>query len=166
MLPVRLIGPLYTANVLANENAVLAAAEAHPGIRAVALELTRLSVTSVTVLDTLADLDRELAATGVELRLAAVPEAGAAIARRTSWFAGLEAAGRVYPTLDDAVAGGPARRSEVSAPERRISRTRRRATQRLRAGSASPAQATSRAQRKPMCVVAVSSACGERAAGR
>ncbi|MBM7832021.1 high affinity sulfate transporter 1 [Agromyces cerinus] len=112
VLPVRLMGPLYTANVVANENAVLAAAAAADdapadgaGIRAVALELTRLSATSITVLDTLADLDRELAATGVELRLAAVPEPGAVIARRTSWFAGLEAAGRVYPTLEAAIAG-------------------------------------------------------------
>ena len=95
--------PLYTANVLANENAVLAAAAEHPGIRAVALELSRLTATSVTVLDTLADLDRELASTGVELRLAAVPEEGAGVARRTSWFAGLEAEARVYPTLDEAV---------------------------------------------------------------
>ena len=59
----------------------------------------------MTVLDTLADLDRELAGHGVELRLAAVPEAGAAAARRTSWFSGLEAEGRAYPTLADAVAG-------------------------------------------------------------
>lgn len=104
VLPVRLLGPLYTANVLANENAVLDAARAHPGVRALALELTRMSVTSITVLDTLADLDRELAALGIELRVAAVPEAGAAVARRTSWFAGLEAEGRSYPTLADAVA--------------------------------------------------------------
>ncbi|KQZ11115.1 sulfate transporter [Agromyces sp. Root1464] len=110
VLPVRLMGPLYTANVLANENAVLAAAaDAAAGgahVRAVALELTRLSATSITVLDTLADLDRELAATGVELRLAAVPESGAQVARRTSWFSGLESAGRVYPTLEAAVAAG------------------------------------------------------------
>lgn len=105
VLAVRLEGPLYTANVLANENAVLAAAEAHPGIRALALELTRLSVTSVTVLDTLADLDRELSERGVELRLAAVPPAGAEVARRTAWFRGVEASGRSYPTLADAVTG-------------------------------------------------------------
>lgn len=110
VLPIRLEGPLYTANVLANENAVLSAAAANPGIRAVALELSRLSATSVTVLDTLADLDRELAATGVELRLAAVPAEGAGTARRTSWFAGLEAQARVYPTLDEAV------RAPVSPP--------------------------------------------------
>ncbi|WP_157002143.1 SulP family inorganic anion transporter [Agromyces laixinhei] len=103
VLPIRLLGPLYTANVLANENAVLDAAAAHRDIRSVALELTRMSVTSVTVLDTLADLDRELGGRGVELRLAAVPEAGATVARRTRWYAGLEADGRVYPTLADAV---------------------------------------------------------------
>ncbi|MCD2441069.1 STAS domain-containing protein [Agromyces sp. SYSU K20354] len=105
VLPIRLLGPLYTANVLANENAVLDAAAAHRDIRAVALELTRMSVTSVTVLDTLADLDRELEGSGVELRLAAVPEAGATVARRTRWYAGLEAEGRVYPTLGEATAG-------------------------------------------------------------
>ncbi|ANJ25661.1 SulP family inorganic anion transporter [Agromyces aureus] len=105
VLPVRLEGPLYTANVLANENAVLAAVDATPGVRAVALELTHLVTTSITVLDTLADLDRELAGQGVELRLAAVPSGGADIARRTSWFSGLESAGRVYPTLEAALAG-------------------------------------------------------------
>ncbi|SFR69001.1 high affinity sulphate transporter 1 [Agromyces sp. CF514] len=104
VLPVRLIAPLYTANVLAHENAVLAAVEEHPGVRAVALELTRQGAVSVTVLDTLADLDRELAGQGVELRLAAVPESGAVTARKGRWFAGLERSGRVYPTLAEAVA--------------------------------------------------------------
>lgn len=109
VLPVRLLGPLFTANALAYENAVLAAVEeASEGSgatpRAVVLELTRLQVTSVTVLDMLADLDRELTAQGVELRLAAVPAEGAAAARRGAWFAGLEASGRVYPTLEAAVA--------------------------------------------------------------
>ncbi|GAA1762711.1 SulP family inorganic anion transporter [Agromyces humatus] len=112
VLPVRLLGPLYTANVLANENAVLDGAAAHRGIRSVALELTRMSVTSVTVLDTLADLDRELGGQGIELRLAAVPDAGATVARRTSWYAGLEAAGRVYPTLGEATADPRGERQE------------------------------------------------------
>ncbi|MGW4928728.1 SulP family inorganic anion transporter [Agromyces sp. NPDC004153] len=106
VLPIRLLGPLYTANALAYENAVLDAVRSRGdgGVRAVAVELTRMGVTSITVLDTLADLDRDLAGHGVELRLAAVPESGAAVARRGSWFHGLEAAGRVYPTLADAVA--------------------------------------------------------------
>ncbi|WP_022891182.1 SulP family inorganic anion transporter [Agromyces subbeticus] len=103
VLPVRLLAPLYTANVLAHENAVLDAAAAHPGIRAVALELSRLDVVPITVLDTLADLDRELAAQHIELRCAAVPESGAATARKGSWFTRLEQEGRVYPTLEAAV---------------------------------------------------------------
>lgn len=111
VLPVRLLGPMYTANVLAYENAVLDAVRARVGVTAVALELTRLDVVSVTVLDGLAELDRELAGDGVELRVADVPEDGAAAARRGRWFAGLEAAGRVYPTLDEAVS---ARSSEGS----------------------------------------------------
>jgi MFS superfamily sulfate permease-like transporter len=106
-LPVRLLGPLYTANVLAYENAVLAAAREHPGIRVLALELTRMSVTSTTVLDTLADLDRELDELNIRLRLAAVPEAGAQMARGDAWFASLEASGRVYPTVELALETGP-----------------------------------------------------------
>ncbi|MFK4731641.1 SulP family inorganic anion transporter [Agromyces mediolanus] len=109
VLPVRLLGPLFTANALAYQQAVLeragGAVADEPPLTAVALELTRLQTTSVTVLDMLADLDRELGGMGVELRLAAVPESGAEMARRGVWFAGLERAGRVYPTLDDAVAG-------------------------------------------------------------
>jgi SulP family sulfate permease len=116
VLPVRLLGPLFTANSLAYENAVLDAAGAvvsgpivsDEAPKAVALELTRMQYTSITVLDALADLDRELAAQGIELRLAAVPEEGAATARRGAWFAGLEAAGRVYPSLEAAVSARPA----------------------------------------------------------
>lgn len=103
VLIVRLLGPMYTANVLAYRAAVVDAVDAADGVRAVALELGRLDAVSVTVLDTLTDLDHELAARGVQLRLAAVPETGAAAARRGSWFAGLEAEGRVYPTVDAAV---------------------------------------------------------------
>ena len=107
VLPIRLEGPLYTANVLANENAILDQAAAHPGIGVVAVELTRFSITSVTVIDTLADLDRELGGLGIELRLAVAESGGTEIARRTSWFRGLEESGRRYATLDAAVAGRP-----------------------------------------------------------
>lgn len=103
VLPVRLLAPLYTANVLAHENAVLDAAAAHPGIRALALELGRLDVVSITVLDTLADLDRELAAQHIELRCAALPESGAATARKGTWYTRLEHEGRIYPTLEAAM---------------------------------------------------------------
>ena len=103
VLAVSLMGPVYTANVLAYENAVLTAAQ--PGLRALAFDIGEMRETSVTVLDALADLDTELAARGIELRLAAMPESAAAVARRGAWFAGMERDGRVYPTLDAAVRG-------------------------------------------------------------
>ncbi|MCI2957276.1 SulP family inorganic anion transporter [Agromyces atrinae] len=105
VLPISLGGPLYTANVLANENAVLAAVDARPGVRAVALALGRVDLVTITVLDTLTDLDRELEARGVELRIAALPSSAGVVARRTSWFTGLVASGRLYATPEDAVAG-------------------------------------------------------------
>lgn len=101
VIAVRLLGPIYTANALAYENAVLAAAGARP--RVLAFDVTELREVSVTVLDALADLDTELAAQGTELRLAALPAGAAAVARRGEWFAELERGGRVYPTLDSAV---------------------------------------------------------------
>ena len=55
---------------------------------------------SITVLDTLEALDRELSQLGVLLHLAAVPEAAAAVAARTPWYSGLVEAGRVHPTVD------------------------------------------------------------------
>ena len=55
---------------------------------------------------TLADLDRELAGIGIELRLAALPAAAARVAERTSSYRGLVAAGRVSPTVP-AAAGSP-----------------------------------------------------------
>ncbi|HEY9423267.1 MAG TPA: SulP family inorganic anion transporter [Microterricola sp.] len=101
-------GPLYTANVLETEQAVLAAVEEAratagtdaDGLSAVVLDLGRMATTSVTVLDALADLDRELATEGVQLRIAAVPDAALLIARRTSWFSGLEADGRAFDDVE------------------------------------------------------------------
>ncbi|AMB60548.1 SulP family inorganic anion transporter [Microterricola viridarii] len=93
-------GPLYTANVLETEQAVLAAVAEADGVGAVVLDLGRMATTSVTVLDALADLDRELAAQGVQLRIAAVPDAALLIARRTSWFSGLESEARVFASVE------------------------------------------------------------------
>ncbi|UJP09775.1 STAS domain-containing protein [Microbacterium sp. KUDC0406] len=107
VLPVRLLGALYTANVLPYENAVLSAADGSAGIHALVLEAGQLRVVSVTVLDALGDLDHELRARGIELRLAGIPESGAAVARRAEWFSGLEREGRVFPTLDAAMQGSP-----------------------------------------------------------
>ena len=55
---------------------------------------------SITVLDTLEALDRELAQLGVQLHLAALPEEASVVAARTPWYAGLVEAGRVHPAVD------------------------------------------------------------------
>lgn len=58
---------------------------------------------TITVLDALEDLDRELSQLGVVLHLAAVPASAKVVAERTPWFAGLESAGRVHGTLREGI---------------------------------------------------------------
>lgn len=92
---------LYTANALANQRLIVqtVSAQAEP-VRTLVLGLPQQVVMSITVLDTLEALDRELSQLGVRLHLAAVPEAAAAVAARTPWYSGLVEAGRVHPTVD------------------------------------------------------------------
>ena len=94
---------LYTANAMANERAILdlVAAQRTP-VSALVLGLRQQEVMTITVLEALENLDRELSQLGVVLHVAALPGAAAAVARRTPWFAGLESAGRVH----DSVRGG------------------------------------------------------------
>ena len=66
------------------------------------LDEHRMREPSVTVLDALEDLDRELSQRGVELRLEGLPETAVVVARRTDWFQEREAAGRVTPTPTEA----------------------------------------------------------------
>lgn len=91
---------LYTANALANARLVvqLVGAETTP-VRAVVVGLQQQEVMTMTVLDALESLDRELGGVGVTLHLAAVPDAAAAVAERTAWYAGLRDAGRVHPSV-------------------------------------------------------------------
>jgi MFS superfamily sulfate permease-like transporter len=94
----RVEGAVYTANVLGYERAVLELVEPGPGRSAVdvlVLDLSRMSETSVTVLDGLADLDRELHQRGITLRLAGVSASVSDTAVRTAWYRGLVTEGRV-----------------------------------------------------------------------
>jgi len=104
VLGIRLDRGLYTANALANERMLLetVAAQGAP-VRALVLGLTQQEVMTITVLDALEDLDRELSQLGVVLHLAAVPASARGVAERTPWFAGLESAGRVHGTLRDGI---------------------------------------------------------------
>ncbi|WP_255257443.1 SulP family inorganic anion transporter [Curtobacterium sp. 314Chir4.1] len=103
VLTARIDGSVYTANVLEYERAVLALVSDDGSTDVVVLELPQMYVTSVTVLEGLADLDRELTTRGVTLFIAALPEEATATARRTEWFRGLAATGRVHPDLDSAL---------------------------------------------------------------
>ncbi|TPX05093.1 SulP family inorganic anion transporter [Schumannella luteola] len=94
---------LYTANVLGYGRAVLAVAAGEPEVTRVVLDLSRQPVMTVTVLEALRELERDLAATGVELHLAALPERAAQVAARVDWYRRLAAAGRVHASPDEAV---------------------------------------------------------------
>jgi MFS superfamily sulfate permease-like transporter len=95
---IRLDAPLYTANVLGTLAAIEDAVAAAGNPATVILDASILKVTSVTVLDSLADLDHDLAGVGSTLHIAGLPPEALALARRIEWFRGLEAAGRVQLT--------------------------------------------------------------------
>nr|WP_183501123.1 MULTISPECIES: SulP family inorganic anion transporter [Microbacterium] len=96
---------LYTANALANERAIIAMATTPDApVGTVVLDLDRLDIVTITVLDALEDLDRELTAKGVTLHLAALPAGAAAVASKVGWYANLQDAGRVHATVAEAMA--------------------------------------------------------------
>lgn len=104
-LAVHLGRGLYTANAMANERAIIALATSQPEpVTDLVLDLRRMDIATVTVLDALADLDRELAAKGVRLHLAAIPDRARATAEKTAWYRGLDAAGRVHATPEEGLA--------------------------------------------------------------
>lgn len=93
---------LYTANALAYERAIVAiAAERPEPVRIVILDALRLDIVTITVLDMLEDLDRELTAMGITLHIAALPERATAIAVKTEWYQRMIAEGRVHTSVDE-----------------------------------------------------------------
>ncbi|MGG7507678.1 SulP family inorganic anion transporter [Plantibacter sp. YIM 135249] len=95
---------LYTANVRGTLGAASAEVHRVPGADTLVLDASRLPRTSLTVLDSLADFDRECRQDGVTLIVAGLPDAAAAMAGRTSWWQGLSAEGRVFASVDAALA--------------------------------------------------------------
>lgn len=94
---------LYTANALACERAIIDIAGGRPEpIRVVILDALRLDIVTITVLDTLEDLDRELAAMGIALHIAALPERATSIAVKTEWYQRMIAEGRVHASVEEA----------------------------------------------------------------
>ncbi|THV30850.1 SulP family inorganic anion transporter [Glycomyces paridis] len=95
---------VYTASVRSVQNRVLDLVSAQdPLPRIVVLDLAPQATMSVTVLDAVAELDRQLARDGIELQLARLPQRALTIARRASWWPDWEAAGRVHPDVEHAL---------------------------------------------------------------
>lgn len=103
-LAVRIGHGLYTANVHPNTAAVEEIATATAGVTAVVLDLREMGVTTLTVLEGLAELDRTLSGAGITLHLAAVPERAAEIARKVPWYQGLSEQGRVHADVESGLA--------------------------------------------------------------
>lgn len=94
---------LYTANAPACERAIIEIVTERPHpVRVVILDALRLDIVTITVLDTLEDLDRELAAIGSALHIAALPERATSIAVKTEWYQRMIAEGRVHASVDEA----------------------------------------------------------------
>ncbi|MDL9977706.1 SulP family inorganic anion transporter [Microbacterium sp. ASV49] len=101
---------LYAANANANANEVVRIASMQdPPVTAVVLDVARLRTITITVLEAMEGLDRELEHRGVTLHLAALPENATATATHVDWYQGLTAAGRVHATVEEGLA-------EASAP--------------------------------------------------
>ncbi|MFV0533384.1 MAG: SulP family inorganic anion transporter [Cumulibacter sp.] len=100
-------GPLYTSNILSAELAVLELAKQHPDVRAIAIDLGRQYQVSVTIIEGLLDLDRELAASGIHLMLARLQPAVTQTLARTCWYQQFEAEHRVFDTVGRALATPP-----------------------------------------------------------
>ncbi|KRA25366.1 sulfate transporter [Microbacterium sp. Root61] len=96
---------LYTANALANERAIIALTTSQESpVTAVVLDLQRMEILSITVLDALTDLDREFTQLGIVLHLAALPDTATVVAVKVEWFRELQAAGRVHDTTEAGLA--------------------------------------------------------------
>ncbi len=96
-LLVRLDRGIYTANALANERALLAlAADGDTPVTELWLDVTRQEIMTITVLDALQDLDRELAAGGTTLHLVGLPQPAVDVASKTPWYRRLDGEGRLH----------------------------------------------------------------------
>ena len=85
---------LYTASVLPTQRAIEDELARQDGIHRVVLNAAAVRMTSLTVLDALADFDRELAGSGIRLEVRALPATARTLAERTDWWQLLQREGR------------------------------------------------------------------------
>ncbi|WP_250030223.1 SulP family inorganic anion transporter [Paractinoplanes maris] len=105
LLILRIEGGLYTGNVRAVQDQLLAAVEAAaPPPRVLLIDALATVDTSVTVMDAFAETDQRLRRRGVELWIASLPTRALAKVRRTAAWSSWASSGRLHPTVDAAVA--------------------------------------------------------------
>lgn len=105
VLGIHLERGLYTANAMANERRILEMVEAETTpIGALVLGMKQQEVMTITVLEALESLDRELSQRATTLHLAALPAPATAVAERTPWFESLESTGRVHASVREGMA--------------------------------------------------------------
>ncbi len=94
-LVVVLEGSLYTASVFPTQRAIEQLLDSGGPVDTLVLDAHAMRMTSVTVLDALADFDRELSGREIRLLVRGLGGEALAMAGRTRWWHDLEAGGRV-----------------------------------------------------------------------
>lgn len=74
-----------------------------PRPKTLALDLSRQSRVSTTILNGLHDLDADLDTDGVRVLFAGLPDSALATARHWAWWQDVERSGRALPSVDAAI---------------------------------------------------------------
>jgi len=98
---IRVDSALFTANVAETVRRVDEEVEKAGRPAIVVLELPEQRVLTVTILDALADFDRELDGANTALTIAGLPDEAVATARKTDWYRRVEADGRTRGLVED-----------------------------------------------------------------
>ena len=103
LLLLRIDGPLYTANVRSVNRKIADAVDEGHALEVVVVDVSAVAMLTVTVLDEVADLRRELDARGVELWVAALAPRLLPVAQHAPHWSEMNEGGRVFPTTLAAV---------------------------------------------------------------
>jgi MFS superfamily sulfate permease-like transporter len=98
LLVMRVDGPLYTANIRSVNRKLVAALDAAAPVEVLLVDMSAVAALTVTVIDEVAGLERELDARGAVLWTAALPPMALETARKTPRWAELDELRRVFPT--------------------------------------------------------------------
>jgi MFS superfamily sulfate permease-like transporter len=102
LLTIHLQASLYTASVFATQRAIAQAIDDGPVVpRTFVLDARQVTIASLTVIDALADFDRELAERGIRFEVSGLAGPPLALVRKTEWGSALDAAGRLSPGSGD-----------------------------------------------------------------